>query len=1114
MSTNFEYLTSKKEYRLFAPACVEAENVLNASPAMAVVGSRKALELAVKWIYSADSTMNMPYKDNIQALIHEPSFRFSVDTTTWSKIPYIIKIGNLAVHTDKSITKSDAVLALSSLFEFIQWLDYCYGETYEERHFNESLLSGTKNTSEMEKILAEKDAKTNSLLVEVQSQRESYTENKAQHQQERDFTPEQLSEIKTRRKYIDLDLKLLGWEFKQGIRKDCVEIEVPVKGMPKALGSGNGFVDYVLYGKDGTPLALIEAKKTIKDAKIGEHQAKLYADCIEEMTGFRPIIFNTNGFETYIWDDQVSPQRQVSGVFSKDELQRIFNRRTTRKPLNTIEIDDNITDRYYQKEAIRAICDNITGGHQKSLLVMATGSGKTRVASSLTDVLSRGGYITNTLFLADRTALVRQAKNDFKTYLPDMSLCNLLSNKEDKNARIVFSTYPTILNAIDNVKSDDGKNLFTPAHFDLVIIDEAHRSIFNKYRAIFEYFDAYIVGLTATPKSDVHANTYEFFEVPRNVPTYAYDYETAVQKDKVLVPYHNIEVEMKFLSTGIVYDDLPPDDKERYEDDFTDEEGEMPDAIPAPEINKFIFNQNTVDHVINDLMNNGIKEASGNRIGKTIIFAQNKKHAQYIVDRFNKLYPLYKGDFCSRIVCDDSYAQDLIDRFKNPLKEPHIAVSVDMLDTGIDVREIVNLVFFKKIYSKTKFWQMIGRGTRIRPDLFGAGLDKKCFYIFDYLQNFEYFRVNKDGKEGTETKSPQAAIFDKRVRLIFAMQDIAFICDDYQAFRTGLINEVVTQINELNTERVDVRLRLKYIEKYKNIEAFTCLTNLDKKDLINNISELVSMKDNDDSAINFDNLMYGLMLAEIEGLNSFNRNKKMVMSKSGYLLKKTTIPQVKAKVTTLQAVIDEAFWDKSDILGFENIRVELRELMKFIIGDSIDLIYTDLLDEELERKEGHIMEDIYSFEDYRVKVNRYIEENKNSTAIYKLRNNMPLKAMDYQILERVLVGELGSEEQYKEKFGDTPFGLMVRRVAKLEYAAAAKAFSEFINTQSLNQNQIVFVNKIIDYIVENGYIEDVSELTKPPFDKPQNFIKLFNKVSMLELTKIINDVRDNAVKVV
>lgn len=511
----------------------------------------------------------------------------------------------------------------------------------------------------------------------------------------------------------------------------------------------------MLYGKDGLSLAVIEAKRTSpKDPRNETQQARLYADCLEKMTGKRPLIFTTNGFETCLWDDLLFPQRKVSGIFSKADLEKLINRRSELKALNEIPIDDQITDRCYQKEAVRAVCESIEKGHRKALLVMATGTGKTRTAASLADVLSSGGQITNTLFLADRIALVAQAKDAFKNYLPDMSLCNLLSNKDDKNARIVFSTYPTMLNSIDTAKSEDGRRLFTPAHFDLIIVDEAHRSIFKKYRAIFEYFDGLLVGLTATPRMEVDRNTYDFFEMESGVPTYAYEYETA-QQDRVLVPYHNIEVTTKFLEQGIVYDDLSEEDKERYEKDFTDEDGEMPEFIPSPAINEFIFNQATVDMVLEDLMTKGIKVAGSDRLDKTVIFAQNKKHAQYITERFDKLYPQYKGSFARRVVCDDSYAQTLIDRFKIAGQEPHIAVSVDMLDAGIDIREIVNLVFFKRVRSKIKFWQIIGRCTRTCENLFGEGRHKTHFLIFDYLSNFEFFRVNKDGtnwvlKSGTD----------------------------------------------------------------------------------------------------------------------------------------------------------------------------------------------------------------------------------------------------------------------------------------------------------------------------------------------------------------------------
>lgn len=623
-------------------------------------------------------------------------------------------------------------------------MDYCYGTDYEERQFEEAkipterVVVDTKKIKEQESLLGEKDAEIEALCQQIEQMASQITAAKDQRQQDRTFVAADLSEFKTRKIYIDVDMKQMGWKF-TGADADVQE-EYPVEGMAGVVGQ-MGYVDYVLFGKDGLPLAVVEAKRSSKDPNIGRKQAVLYADCLERKFGRRPMMFTTNGFETYFWDDQSSPQRRVSGIFSKDDLQKLMNRRTERMDLMTIPIDDRITDRYYQKEAIRAVCEQIGLGFRKHLLVMATGTGKTRTASSLTDVLSRGKHVTNILFLADRTALVKQAKDDFKNYLPDMSLCNLCSNKDDRSARIVFSTYPTMLNAIDDTKTKNGQRLFTPAHFDLIIIDESHRSIFKKYRAIFEYFDAIMFGLTATPKTDVDRNTYDFFEMEHGIPTYAYDYETAVYQDHVLVPYYNYEVKTKFLEDGITYDDLSDEDKERFEDDFI-EDGLMPYFIPSAQLNKFVFNETTVDTVLQDLMERGIRVAGGDRLGKTIIFAQNKRHAEFILERFNKLYPKYHGIFAQRVICDDTYAQTIIDDFKVPDKEPIIAVSVDMMDTGIDVPQCVNLVFFKKVRSKAKFWQMIGRGTRLCKGLTctdqidGEYTDKKRFLIFDYCGNF------------------------------------------------------------------------------------------------------------------------------------------------------------------------------------------------------------------------------------------------------------------------------------------------------------------------------------------------------------------------------------------
>ncbi|MCH5193041.1 MAG: DEAD/DEAH box helicase family protein [Oscillospiraceae bacterium] len=1119
--TNFEFLSKIPEYSIFSSAAIEAEKVYFTSPAMCAIGCRKALELAIKWVYSADKTIKMPYKDNLSSLIHETSFRFAVDSQTWGKLPSVVKLGNTSVHTEKIVDKSAALLSLESLFEFIQWVDYCYGESYEERHFDPALIPAekvvidTKKIKEQESLIEQKDSEIEALQKQIAEMSERLTAEKQSKQESRSFTPLDLSEFETRKRYIDVDLKFMGWTF-EGNDSDVWQ-EYEVNDMGGVLGQ-KGYADYVLFGRDGLPLAVIEAKRTSKDPNNGRKQAVLYADCLERRFGRRPMMFTSNGFETYFWDDLSSPQRKVSGFFTKSDLEKLMNRRETRKKLTDIPINDKITDRYYQKEAIRDVCEHIEKGFRKALLVMATGTGKTRTASSLTDVLSRGGYITNILFLADRTALVKQAKDDFRNYLPDMSLCNLCSNKDDRNARIVFSTYPTILNSIDSTKTKDGIPLFSPAHFDLIITDESHRSIFKKYRAIFEYFDAIMVGLTATPKIDVDRNTYDFFEVENGVPTYAYDYETAVHTDHVLVPYYNYEVKLKFLEEGITYDDLSEEDKARYEDDFA-EDGYVPDFVPSAQLNKFVFNKDTVDTVLQDLMERGIKVEGGDRLGKTIIFAQNKPHAEFIVERFNHLYSkLANGAFAQRITCDDSYAQTIIDDFKIPTKMPIIAVSVDMMDTGIDVPECVNLVFFKKVRSKTKFWQMIGRGTRLCKDLGcidgidGEYADKCRFLIFDYCGNFEYFREHTNGYENGETMSLTESIFCKQIRLIYNLQESAFSEKEYQDLRSSLVDVCCHGICELDYNIVSVRLKKEFVEKFKKTDSFSVLSEMDKHELTKHIAPLIVSNDTDELAKRFDNFMYGLMLANMEQLPRMSYMKKQLCRTAELIEKKATIPQVQQKIELIREIQTDDFWEEISIIALEKVRAELRTLMQFLDdGGRIHKIFTDISDSVIASKEGESLDPAYDFEDYRKKVNRYVEEHKDEPVIYKLNHNIPLCKEEFEELEKILTEELGGVEDYKREYGDTPFGLLIRKIAKLDHESTMTAFSELINDSSLNQQQIAFIHKIITHIENNGYIEDVRILMKPPFDKPYSFIKMFDQKTRSAIIQVIESIRNNAI---
>ena len=768
--SNFAFLEA--EWPSLYEAATKASNAVYPDPRTACFYARRALELAVQWIYKYDYTLLLPYQDNLSALIHEPTFKKAAGEAVFNKARIIIRLGNEAVHSNSSIKEYDSLTAVSELFHISYWLarTYARGEKPEPGlSFNPEELPKTtipKQTIEqlqnLEASLQERDEKLSELLADKSALDEELKRLRAEVAKAKQASALQpdthdYSEAQTRASFIDLLLKEAGWALDQDRNR-----EFEVSGMPNE--SGVGYVDYVLWGDDGRPLALVEAKRTTRDPQVGQHQAKLYADCLEKQFGQRPLIFYSNGYEHWIWDDSNYPPRQVQGFYKKDELELLVQRRSTRKLLCEAEINSGIVDRYYQTRSIRRIAESFEKDNdRKALVVMATGAGKTRTVIALCDLLMRCNWAKRILFLADRVALVNQAVNAFKQNLPDSSPVNLVTEK-DTEGRVFVSTYPTMMKQIDEI-NDGGKRRFGVGHFDLVIIDEAHRSVFKKYRAIFDYFDSLLVGLTATPKDEIERNTYRLFDLENGVPTDAYSLEEAV-KDGFLVPPKAVSVPLKFQREGINYDDLPEEEKDQWDSLEWDEEGEVPDRIEAPAINKWLFNKDTVDKVLEHMMTRGMKVAGGDRLGKTIIFAKNQAHAEFIADRFNVNYPNFKGEFARVITFKTEYAQDLIDKFSNKEKDPHIAVSVDMLDTGIDVPEVLNLVFFKLVRSRTKFWQMVGRGTRLCPDLLGPGKHKQFFYLFDYCQNLEFFSQNPETTDGSLADTLSTRLFKSRLELI------------------------------------------------------------------------------------------------------------------------------------------------------------------------------------------------------------------------------------------------------------------------------------------------------------------------------------------------------------
>lgn len=655
---------------------------------------------------------------------------------------------------------------------------------------------------------------------------------------------ETLTEAQTRTRYIDTMLLDAGWV--KGV--DWLE-EVELAGMSNQAQVG--FADYVLYGDDGKALAVVEAKRTSVDVAKGRQQAKLYADLLERQYGRRPVVFLSNGFETRMEDGQY-PERKVAAIYSKRDLEKLFNLRRIRTSLANVSVREDIAGRYYQKGAVRAVCDSLDRkNRRRALLVMATGSGKTRTVIALVDILLRHNWVKNVLFLADRNSLVTQAKRSFVNLLENLSVTNLCEEKDNFAARCVFSTYQTMMNCIDTVADETGKKLFTCGHFDLLICDEAHRSIYHKYQDIFTYFDAPLVGLTATPKDEIDKNTYEVFQLENGVPTYGYDLAQAVQ-DGYLVDYRVAETKLKFLEEGIAYDDLPPEEQAAYEETFLDENGDWPDRIGAGKLNEVVFNEDTIRLVLHVLMTKGLRVNYGETLGKTILFAKNHAHAEKILQIFGEEYPHLPG-YAKVIDNYMTYAQSAIDEFSEADKLPRIAISVDMLDTGIDVPEILNLVFFKPVMSKAKFWQMIGRGTRLCPGLLD-GEDKTGFRIFDFCGNFAFFRLSK-GKPTPNGLPLQGAIFGLKAQIAWKLQDVDYQTEELITFRRRLVEEMAAKVRELNRDNFAVKQHLRFVEQYKDERTYDILTEEKLNQLRAELTPLILPDEDEASAVRFDALL-------------------------------------------------------------------------------------------------------------------------------------------------------------------------------------------------------------------------------------------------------------------
>ncbi len=1112
MITNFDYLKNESKFSSFADVAISAEKIILIDPEASIINSRRAMEFALKWMYSVDEELERPYQDNLYSLMNAEEYRQIVGPDLWKRMNYIRRSGNNVAHSNKKLGRDEAMLCLENLFIYLDYIAHCYSDHYEDRSFDKSLIISRLEKAKQSKEIAnavneelikeqKKSAKQELDLQKLIEENASLKEALSARRQEQQKTyvpkPLDLSEYKTRKLYIDSMLMDAGWT--EG--KDWMN-EVEISGMPNK--SGIGFADYVLYDDMHRPLAIIEAKRTCVDVAKGRQQAKLYADLLEKEYKRRPVIFLTNGFETRIIDGQY-PERKCSVIYSKRDLEKWFNLLTMRTSLKYVAVNKNIAGRYYQEAAIKAVCNSFDEkNRRKALLVMATGSGKTRTVIALCDCLLKAGWVKNILFLADRNSLVTQAKRSFVNMLPNLSCTNLVEEKDNYNAHCVFSTYQTMMNCIDTVNDNEGK-LFSCGHFDLVICDEAHRSIYNKYRDIFSYFDAPLVGLTATPKDEIDKNTYEIFELENGVPTYGYDLAQAV-KDGYLVDYVSVESRLKFIEQGIVYDELSEEDKKAYEDTFKDEQGNLPEAISSSALNTWLFNEDTIKQVLNILMTEGIKIEYGQKIGKTIIFAKNHDHAEKILKVFNQEYP-HLPDFAKVIDNYMTYAQSAIDEFSDPKKMPQIAISVDMLDTGIDVPEVLNLVFFKKVVSKAKFWQMIGRGTRLCPDLLD-GEDKQKFYIFDFCGNFEFFRMNK-GKASANMIALQGAIFNLKFEITYKLQDIEYQMDRLIAYRKALVQQMSEKVQELPRDNFAVRQHLKYVELYSTESNYQTLTYEDTLIVKEEVAPLILPDGEDASAVRFDALMYGIELAYLVG-KKYSKARTDLYKKVTGIASVANIPEIQAQSELINKILDTDYVDNAGINEFEEIREQLRDLMKYLPHPNIrydtnftdEILSTEWNESELENDE---------LKNYKAKAEYYIRQHQDNIAIAKLKTNRPLTSTDIASLEEILWQEIGTKQDYEQEIGTKPLGEFVREIVGLDMNAAKEAFSEYLTNTSLDSRQIYFVNQIIEYIVHNGMMKDLSVLQESPFTDQGSVVEIFTDLNVwMGIRKVIDTINANA----
>ncbi|URQ97664.1 DEAD/DEAH box helicase family protein [Pseudoalteromonas sp. SCSIO 43095] len=1100
-SMNFEHIQSK--WPELHQLAAFAEEYAISDPQSALVKLRCFAEKVVGYLYKELSLPVLP-TSNIFDKLTADDFTSAVPRLITDKLHAIRKSGNQAAHEGK-VDQQQAIWILKESYFVASYLFMAYanGTQQECPEFkapeqtqptNQSDAQFAKKNKQLTQQLAENQARLKHALDELEAA--ELAQKQAQQQAaklKQTIDAEKLTQVKTRneqivnssfnfnehetrKRIIDLDLRNAGWNVALGDEStEDVGKEVKVTDQPTTTGVG--YVDYVLWDDDGKPLAVIEAKRTRENIEKGRQQATLYANALEKQYGQRPVIFYSNGWDIKILDDaQGYNSRGLYGYYSKDSLQYLIKQRTLKKDLNKTPIDTAVAGRLYQMETITRVCERFSDKHRKALIVQATGTGKTRVSIALAKRLLDAGWAKRVLFLCDRKELRKQAGNAFSEHTKEpVHIVGKSAKNTAASARVFIATYPGMLRIM---------NTYDVGHFDLIVADESHRSIYNIYGDIFKYFDALEVGLTATPVEMVSRSTCDLFGCDYKMPTANYPLEDAIEQGN-LVPYKIVSYTTQFLREGIKKDNLTDEQIAQLE-----EQGIDPNELDfdAKQIDEAIKNKDTNRLILRNLMEKGLRDKDGQLPGKTIIFARNIAHAELLAQLFSELYPQHGANFCRVIHSKYERAEELIDDFKSSDETSmRIAVSVDMLDTGIDVPECVNLVFAKPIKSKVKFWQMIGRGTRLCENLYGPGKHKTHFLIFDHWANFEYFDENPEEEDVKQAKSLLQKLFEARVTLAQTALKKA---------NMDVFDQTIKLIHDdiclLPMESISVRDNWQVVETYKDLKRLNQFAPQTVSDLLEKVAPLMQWRNimGQSEAYKFDSELTTIQTLLLTDASQIDLAKQSIMNKVESL--QMHLNEVRSKAPAIADIQTEQYWQYLTHAALEQSRINLRSIIhlrnKSVKPPTSDFVL-DIKEDTNQIKEADRLTKIVSidYQIYRQEVEKTLTPLfETDSVLKKIRNGEPVTEADLAQLSSLVHTQNPSVDlnTLKEFFPESTASLdkILRTIVGMDKNAIEQSFTTFVQQihTHVNAKQQRFIGMLKNHLIRHGAIE-IAQLYDAPF---------------------------------